>query len=245
MFRFFHEELIVESIKERWQRLQERVAQAASHAGRDPNEIQIMAVSKTMPLEKILEARDAGVTLFGENRIQEAMQKFGDQRQNFSDPDVSLHLVGHLQTNKARKALDLFDMIHSLDRVRLADVLSRIGQETNREVPILIEVNTSGEESKFGVAPNQALELTRQAASYPNLKILGFMTVGAWLPDPEEVRPCFQLLRKIRDRIATEKIANVSTDILSMGMTNDFEAAIEEGSTLIRIGTAIFGPRNT
>jgi pyridoxal phosphate enzyme (YggS family) len=239
----FYEIWLVDTIKDRWLRVQERASNAAIRAGRDPSSVRVMAVSKTMPLERIIEARDAGVILFGENRSQEAIQKFGSRRENFLAPDTELHLVGHLQSNKARKAFDLFDMIHSLDSLKLAEVLSRIAVETNRSVPVLIEVNTSGEESKFGVPPDQVLELVLETAAQPNIKLLGFMTVGAWLPDPEAVRPCFRRLRDIRDRIEAQKIPNISTSVLSMGMTNDFEVAIEEGSTMVRIGTAIFGPR--
>lgn len=203
-----------------------------------------MAVSKTQSLPRILEACDAGITLFGENRIQEALQKFGPGRTEFQVPGTKLHLIGHLQTNKARKALDLFDMIHSVDSFRLAETLSRIVQESDRTIPILIEVNTSGEESKYGVEPDEVLTLTEQVAALPGLRIQGYMTVGAWLPDPEAVRPCFRKLREIRDEIAARNIANIDTSMLSMGMTNDYQVAIEEGSTMVRIGTAIFGPRN-
>jgi pyridoxal phosphate enzyme (YggS family) len=235
----------VETLKERWHSVQERVAEAAIRANRDPDEIRIIAVSKTMPLERILEARDAGITRFGENRIQEAIQELGSHRENFPDSGVELHLVGHLQTNKARKALDIFDMIHSVDSLHLAETLSRVAQETYRTIPVLIEVNTSDEESKFGVPPERTMELVRQAAQLPNIEIQGLMTVGAWLSDPEKVRPCFAMLRELRDRIVEQHIPNVDLRVLSMGMTNDFEVAIEEGATLVRIGTAIFGPRNT
>ncbi len=232
------------SIKDRWQQVQENVAAAATRSGRDSKDIQIMAVSKTQLLPRILEACEAGITLFGENRIQEALQKFGPGRVQFQVPGTELHLIGHLQTNKARKALDLFDMIHSVDSLRLAETLSRITQESDRTIPVLIEVNTSGEESKFGIEPDQTADLTQQVAALPGLRILGFMTVGAWLPDPEAVRPCFRRLREIRDDIAARKIPNVDTGMLSMGMTNDYQVAIEEGSTMVRIGTAIFGPRD-
>jgi len=196
-----------------------------------------------VPLARILEARDAGITRFGENRIQEAIKKFGQHRQNFSDPAVELHLVGHLQTNKVRKALDLFDTIQSVDSMHLAEALSRIAKESNHTIPILLEVNTSGEASKFGIPPEQTLELVRRAAPLPGIEIRGLMTVGAWLPNPEDVRPCFRMLRELRDRIKAERIPNVGMGSLSMGMTNDFEVAIEEGATIVRIGTAIFGPR--
>ena len=232
------------SIKDRWQQVQEEVAKAAIRSGRDPIDIQIMAVSKTQPLARIHEACEAGITLFGENRIQEALQKFGPGRANFKVPNTELHLIGHLQSNKARKALDLFDMIHSVDSLRLAETLSRIAQESDCTVPVLIEVNTSGEESKFGIEPDHTLDLTQQAATLPGLRVLGFMTVGAWLPDPEAVRPCFRMLREIRDDIAARNIPNVDTGMLSMGMTNDYQVAIEEGSTMVRIGTAIFGSRD-
>jgi hypothetical protein len=173
------------------------------------------------------------------------LQKFGSHREHFPDSKAELHLVGHLQTNKVRKALELFDMIHSVDSVHLAETLSRVAVELNRLVPVLIEVNTSGETSKYGVIPDQVLDITGQAASFSNLHILGFMTVGVWLADPEQVRPCFQMLRKIRDMVESKHIPNVSTNILSMGMSNDFEVAIKEGSTLVRIGTAIFGARSS
>ena len=241
MFSFFGINA-VDTIKTRWQQVQDRVASAAIRSGRDPNDIRIMAVSKTVPLPQIIEAYDAGISLFGENRIQEAQQKFGTHRESLP-ASAELHLVGHLQTNKARKAHELFDMIHSVDSVNLTETLSRIASESNRRIPILIEVNTSGEDSKFGISPDQVLNFTRQVALFPNLQIQGFMTVGGWLPDPEQVRPCFQKLREIRDQVESLKIPNVNTEILSMGMTNDFEVAIEEGSTLVRIGTAIFGAR--
>jgi len=232
----------VDTIKARWQLVQDQVERAAQRSSRNPDDIRVMAVSKTVPLPQIREAHEAGITLFGENRVQEAQQKFGTHRENLPD-GVELHLVGHLQTNKVRKALELFDMIHSVDNMNLAETLSRIAVESNRRIPILIEVNTSGEESKFGVAPNLVLEFTGQVASFPNLQIQGFMTVGAWLPDPEQVRPCFHRLKKIADEVKAQNIPNVNTEVLSMGMTNDFEVAIEEGSTLVRIGTAIFGVR--
>ena len=232
----------MDTIKARWQLVQDQVERAAQRSSRNPDDIRVMAVSKTVPLPQIREAHEAGITLFGENRVQEAQQKFGTHRENLPD-GVELHLVGHLQTNKVRKALELFDMIHSVDNMNLAETLSRIAVESNRRIPILIEVNTSGEESKFGVAPNLVLEFTGQVASFPNLQIQGFMTVGAWLPDPEQVRPCFHRLKKIADEVKAQNIPNVNTEVLSMGMTNDFEVAIEEGSTLVRIGTAIFGVR--
>jgi pyridoxal phosphate enzyme (YggS family) len=234
----------VETLPDRWRNVQERVADAAIRAGRNPADIRIIAISKTMPLERILEAREAGITRFGENRIQEALRKFGAGREKFPDPSIEMHLVGHLQTNKARKALDLFDVIHSVDSLHLAETISRIAQETNRTVSVLVEVNTSEEESKYGVPAERALELVRQMAPLPNIAIQGLMTVGAWLPDPEEVRPCFVMLRKLRDRISEQHIPNLDIHELSMGMTNDFEVAVEEGATMVRIGTAIFGPRN-
>lgn len=233
----------METIRDRWQRVQERVGSAAIRAGRQPDDVEIVAVSKTVPLDRILEARDGGITRFGENRIQEAIQKFGQHRENLPGSAVELHLVGHLQTNKVRKAFDLFDMIHSVDSLHLAEALSRVAGESGRTIPILFEVNTSGEASKFGIAPDQVIELARQAAPLPHIEIRGLMTVGAWLPDPEAVRPCFRLLRELRDRIQAERIPDIGMDELSMGMTNDFEVAIEEGATIVRIGTAIFGPR--
>lgn len=216
----------------------DNVAAAAERSLRDALDVTLVAVTKTVPPERIAEAIRAGVTAIGENRIQEAERKFGAGL-----PPVKKHLVGHLQTNKARKALELFDMIQSLDSMRLAQELSSRCLATDSRADVLVEVNTSGEDSKYGFEPEQVVDAVGEMADLSGLRILGLMTVGAFLDDPGDVRPCFRRLRELRDEIEEAVIPGVSMEHLSMGMTNDFEVAIEEGSTMIRVGRAIFGDR--
>jgi pyridoxal phosphate enzyme (YggS family) len=215
-----------------------RIEAACERALRDPSDVRLVAVTKTVEVPAIAEAVEAGVTCIGENRVQEAARKFAAEL-----PPVEKHLVGHLQTNKAGKALELFDMIQSVDSVRLARELSRVCSSEGRFIDVLVEVNTSGEETKFGFEPGEAVGAIEEMADLPGLKVAGLMTIGAFLPDPEDVRPCFRRLRALRDEIEERVIPGVSMDHLSMGMTNDFEVAIEEGATIVRVGRAIFGER--
>jgi len=223
-----------------------RMEDAADRALRDPSDIKLVAVTKTVEPDLMAEAIEAGVTCIGENRIQEAEQKF-----TAALPAVEKHMVGHLQRNKVPKALELFDMIESVDSARLAREVSRRvagagdgqpGVKSGR-AEVLIEVNTSGEESKYGFEPDEVVGAVSELADLTGIRIRGLMTVGAFLPDPEDVRPCFRRLRELRDAIEEAVIPGVSMDHLSMGMTNDFEVAIEEGSTIVRVGRAIFGER--
>lgn len=225
---------IVDSVRE----VHDRIEAAASRALRDPSDVTLVAVTKTVEQAAIIEAIEAGVTCIGENRVQEAERKFDDEL-----PPVEKHLVGHLQTNKVRKALPLFDMIQSVDSVRLAREISTQCRAAGCDAAVLVEVNTSGEESKFGLEPEETLSAIEEMADLPGLKILGLMTVGAFLPDPEDVRPCFRRLRELRNAIEEAVIPGVSMEHLSMGMTNDYEVAIEEGATIVRVGRAIFGER--
>lgn len=224
------------TIQDRLARVRARILAAASRAGRDVSSVRLVAVSKTMPVEVIRQAVEAGVATLGENRVQEADQKIA------ALPGLaSWHLVGHLQTNKAKLAVRLFNLIHSLDSLKLAQELDRHGRQAGKEVRCLIEVNLGGEESKSGTREDEIRPLLEAAGRLPHLSIQGLMTIPPMLPDPEGVRPFFRRLRSLRDTLHAEgyRLAD-----LSMGMSHDFEVAIEEGATLIRIGTAIFGPRS-
>jgi hypothetical protein len=223
-------------------RVQERIAAAAKKAGRDPNGVSLMAVTKTMPPERIRAAYQAGLRLFGENRVQE----FTEKSDFIADlHGAEWHLIGHLQSNKAAKAATLFDAVDSIDSLRLAEKLDAAAQKAGRTVRVLIEVNVGGESAKSGVAPvsSEFEEMLRAAPDLKSLQIRGLMTVPPFTVSPEGARPYFSVLRLIRDEVANRKLPSVSMDELSMGMSHDFEIAIEEGSTCVRVGTAIFGAR--
>ena len=226
------------TIYENWEHVKERVAEAAIRVGREPSQIQIVAISKTMPFERIQEAVQAGINTLGENRVQEAWQKYQQLGKI-----ASWHLVGHLQTNKAKRALQIFDVIHSVDSLHLAEKINSHCEQLNRTVDVFVEVKTSDEPTKFGVAPEESAELVEKIANLPNIKLSGLMTLGKWTSNEREVRQCFKLLRKVKEKIESEKITSVFLPHLSMGMSGDFEWAIEEGATIVRIGTAIFGRR--
>lgn len=225
-------------IAKNWRRTKERVAEAALRSDRNPGDIEIIAVSKTFPGEIIKEAVDAGVPIIGENRIQEAWQKYQQVGKI-----VSWHLVGHLQTNKVKRALQIFDVIHSVDSLHLAEEINRRCEQMNRDVEVLLEVKTTDEPTKFGVNPDNAQELALKVASLPHLTLTGLMTIGKFTTNEKEVRECFQLLRKTKEHINASNEMSVKLRHLSMGMSNDFEWAIAEGATMVRIGTAIFGKR--
>jgi pyridoxal phosphate enzyme (YggS family) len=218
--------------------IRQRIEAASARSGRDPQSVRLMAVSKTVALERIREALEAGITLLGENYVQEAREKI---------PAIGhaaeWHMIGYLQTNKVKYVVNLFDWIHSVDRLELARELDKRAGQSNRRLNILIEVNVSGEESKNGMEPDAALELVRQVSLLPNISVRGLMTMPPYSDNPENSRPYFQALRKLRDEISAAAIPNIRMDELSMGMTDDFEVAIEEGTTIIRVGRAIFGKR--
>ncbi|MEI6610233.1 MAG: YggS family pyridoxal phosphate-dependent enzyme [Deltaproteobacteria bacterium] len=217
--------------------IKQRIAGAVKRAGRDPLAVKLMAVTKTVETERIGRAIDAGLTLLGENYVQEAKDKIA-----IIGNTAQWHMIGHLQTNKAKYAVKLFDCVHSVDRLELAQELDKRSGQINRKLNILIEVN-SGEESKSGIEKEETLELVRQVALLPNLTIRGLMTMAPYSDDPENSRPYFRALRELRDDINRAGIAGVRMEELSMGMTDDFEVAIEEGATIIRVGRAIFGQR--
>lgn len=217
--------------------IKQRIAAAAKRAGRNPLSIKLLAVTKTVKAERIGEAIAAGITLLGENYVQEAKDKIaiiGDA--------ARWHMIGHLQTNKAKYAVKLFDFIHSVDRLELAQELDKRARQINRRINILIEVN-SGEESKSGIEKKQALELVRQVALLPGLALHGLMTMAPYSDNPENSRPYFKALCALRDEVSRAGVAGVGMEELSMGMTDDFEVAIEEGATIVRVGRAIFGKR--
>jgi len=219
--------------------IRQRMAAAAERSGRNPADIQLMAVSKTVPPERICEALDAGITWFGENYVQEAREKIPAIDQN-----ASWHMIGHLQTNKVKYVVHLFHWIHSVDRLELAKELDKRAAQNQRTLKVLIEVNVSGEASKNGMEPSRVLEFVRQISVLPNLSVQGLMTMPPYSDNPEDARPFFIALRRLRDEIASENIPGVQMKELSMGMTDDFEVAIEEGATIIRVGRAIFGERH-
>ena len=231
------------SIADNIVRIRERITATARRSGRDPADVTLMGVSKTFPAELIREAYGSGIRVFGENRVQEFTGKANALRDL---PDAEWHLIGHLQSNKAVKAVELFSAVDSVDSVRLAERLNSFAEAAGKTLPVLIEINVGGEEAKSGIAPgSQELEqILRGAPQWNNLAIRGVMTVPPYTEDPEGARAYFRQLREIRDRTAARFLPVVSMDVLSMGMSHDFEVAIEEGSTCVRVGTAIFGERS-
>ncbi|MDD5723089.1 MAG: YggS family pyridoxal phosphate-dependent enzyme [Syntrophales bacterium] len=220
------------------QKIREEIAKAALRSGREPSAVRLMAVTKTVDDDRILEAIEAGVDIMGENYIQEAKRKIETM-----DVTVKWHMIGHLQSNKAKYAVRLFDMVHSVDRMGLAAELDKRSAAAGRVTSILIEVNVSGEESKRGVRSDDAPALVREIARLDNLSIRGLMTMPPWCDDPEDARPYFAALRELRDRIVAEEIPGIGMRELSMGMSGDYRVAVEEGATIVRVGTAIFGAR--
>ncbi len=213
-----------------------RIAAAASGAGRDPALVRLLAVSKTVPLEHIRAAVAAGQLLFGENYLQEARLKIAAL-----GPALSWHFIGHLQSNKAKAAVALFDVIHGVDRLKLAQAIDSAAANLGGIQKILLQVNLAGEASKSGAAPETVPGLLREIGRLPHLRVLGLMALPPWLADPEAVRPYFRALRELRDRLAA--CCGQPLPELSMGMSGDFEVAVAEGATLVRVGTAIFGSR--
>jgi pyridoxal phosphate enzyme (YggS family) len=211
------------------------IATACRKVNRDPEEVRLVAVSKTVGLERIREAVAAGQKIFGENYLQEAKDKIAALN------NMSWHLVGHLQTNKAKAAVALFDLIHAVDRIKLARELNAAAARLGKIQDVLIQVKQGGEDTKSGVAPDKALELVQEVARLPHLRLLGLMTMPPWFADPEEVRPFFRALRELRERL--RDLSGLPLMELSMGMSDDFAVAVEEGATLVRVGTAIFGRR--
>ena len=223
------------SVRENLLKVMERIEKAALRAGRDPGEIQLVAVSKTVEPARIQEAIEAGASVLGENYVQEAQKKI----KTMGRP-AAWHFIGHLQSNKAKVAVQLFDMIHSVDSVHLAEELNRRAAQADRRLRVLIEVNLSKEATKFGTDEEKLFTLARKAKDLDRLSLEGIMTMPPYFDSPEESRPYFVELRRWKERMERE---GIPVKELSMGMSNDFEVAIEEGATFVRVGTAIFGAR--
>jgi len=220
----------------------ERIATAAQRAGRRPEEIALMAVTKTHPPERIREAHAAGLRMFGENRVQE----FAGKAPALADlAGAEWHMIGHLQKNKAGKAAEIFGAVDSVDSLKLAEKLDAAARALNKKLSVLVEINVGGEAVKSGLAPDsrELDDMLRSAPRFEALEFRGLMTVPPYADDPERARPYFRVLRDLRDTIAARKFPAIRMDVLSMGMSHDFEVAIEEGSTCVRVGTAIFGER--
>lgn len=220
--------------------VRDRIADACLRAGRNVSEVKLVAVSKTHPAEVVQEAIDAGCTVFGENKVQEAEEKIIELDRDAAE----WHLIGHLQSNKARKAVQIFDVIHSLDSVELARRVERICEEEGRDLlPVLVQVDLAGEETKSGITEAELPELVEYLRSCRHLRFDGLMVLPPFFDEPEKTRPFFKRLRGIRERLAAENAFGERHGELSMGMSHDFEIAIEEGATIVRVGTAIFGER--
>ena len=219
-------------------RVQERVAAAARRAGRSPEEIRLVAVSKTVGAELVREAMAAGVKILGENYVQEAQKKI-----EAIGHGIAWHFIGHLQTNKAKVAARLFDLIHSVDSLSLAEELDKAAKKQGRILPVLLQISLSEETTKFGAKEREIFRMAESLATMEGIRVEGLMTMPPYFEDPEAARPYFGALRELSERLARQKIPRILMKELSMGMSNDFEVAIEEGATLVRVGTAIFGPR--
>lgn len=226
-------------LKENLAEVQSRVEQACKRAGRDVAEVTLIAVSKTKPITDLQEIYNAGVRDFGENKVQEMCDKM-----EIMPKDINWHMIGHLQRNKVKYIVGNVALIHSVDSYRLAEEINIQAKKKGIVVPILVEVNIADETTKFGVSKEDAMELVRQIASLDALSIKGLMTIAPYVVDPEENRAYFRKIKELSVDIDNQNIDNVSMDILSMGMTGDFEVAIEEGATMVRVGTGIFGKRD-
>jgi hypothetical protein len=227
------------SLKENWNEVEERIADACKKAGRDRSEVTLIAVSKTKPVPMLQEVYDLGAREFGENKVQELCDKI-----EVLPEDIRWHMIGHLQTNKVKYIVGRTALIHSVDSLHLAQEIEKQAAKRDVTVSILIEVNIAQEESKFGIRGDETLALVRQIAALPHIRIEGLMTIAPYVEDPEQNRPYFRRIRQLSVDIARENIDNVHMNVLSMGMTGDYTVAIEEGATMVRVGTGIFGERN-
>ena len=227
--------MVVENLAE----VEKHVCEACERAGRSRDEVTLIAVSKTKPVSMIQELLPGGTRDFGENKVQELMEKY-----EVLPKEIRWHLIGHLQRNKVKYIVDKAYLIHSVDSLRLAETISEESVKKGVTVPVLIEVNVAGEESKFGVSPEETEELVRAIAKLPAIQVKGLMTIAPYVENPEDNRVHFSKLKQLSVDIRNKNIDNVSMDVLSMGMTGDYQVAIEEGATMVRVGTGIFGERN-
>ena len=229
----------METIKKKLEKINEKIKKAALKANRSTEDIKLVAVTKTATVEQIKEAISAGVKTIGENKVQEAKGKY--QVLSADIADIEWHLVGHLQTNKVKYAIEIFDLIHSVDSIKLAEEIDKRSLQFGIMTNILVEVNVSGEETKYGIKPEEVEPFLKEISEFSRIKVRGLMTIAPIAEDKEEVRPYFRKLRELSEKIENKNIKNVKMDYLSMGMTDDFEVAIEEGANMVRIGRGIFG----
>jgi len=226
----------VETIKNNLEIINEKIKKAALKANKNPQEIKLVAVTKTATIEQIKEAISAGVKIIGENKVQEAKEKY-----QILSANIEWHLVGHLQTNKVKYAIEIFDFIHSVDSIKLAKEIDRRSLQFGMITNVLVEVNVSGEETKYGIKSEEIEPFLKEISEFSRIKVRGLMTIAPIAEDKEEVRPYFRKLRELSKEIKSKNIKNVKMDYLSMGMTDDFEVAIEEGANMVRIGRGVFG----
>lgn len=226
-------------ITEKLEQVKKNIRDACLAAGRDPGEVTLIAVSKTKPTELLQEAYDAGARDFGENKVQEIMDKYPQL-----PADIRWHMIGHLQRNKVKYIVDKAAMIHSVDSFRLAQTIEQEAVKHEVQVPILLEVNVAEEESKFGLKMDEVFPLIERIAEFPHIKVCGLMTIAPFVENAEENRMFFRQLKKLSVDIEAKNINNVSMSVLSMGMTGDYQVAVQEGATMVRVGTGIFGERN-
>ena len=226
-------------IRDQLHDVEKKIQAACERAGRKREEVTLIAVSKTKPVEVLQVAYDLGVRVFGENKVQELTEKY-----DALPRDIRWHMIGHLQTNKVKYIVEKAELIHSVDSLRLAQAIEKEAAKRERTVDILVEVNVAEEESKFGVRVDEVIPFIEKLALFSHIHVCGLMTIAPFVENPEENRPIFKNLHKLSVDIAHKNIDNVNVNILSMGMTNDYEVAIEEGATMVRVGTGIFGARD-
>lgn len=228
----------MQTIEQNIAQVRQNIKQAAEKAGRNPDDILLLAVSKTKPVEQIKEAVACGCTALGENKVQEIMDKYEPMGEG-----VHWHLIGHLQTNKVKYIIDKVDCIHSVESIRLAEEIEKRAAAKDKVMDILVEVNIAQEESKFGIAVDAVESFLQELSNFPHIRVRGLMTVAPFVENPEENRGYFRKMRELLVDINAKKIHNINMDVLSMGMTGDYMVAIEEGATIVRVGTGIFGER--
>ncbi|MFB6279831.1 MAG: YggS family pyridoxal phosphate-dependent enzyme [Salinibacter sp.] len=238
------EQIRPEAVAERVQSVRERIAQACERVGRSPDEITVVAISKTFPLRAIESGRAAGIDHFGENRARQLRDKAGERPGTFEGGEIKWHMVGHLQRNKAKFVARHADWFDALDSPRLAKELNKRAAKNDRGMPCLVQVNITGDEQKYGLDPDETHDYLDHCAQYDHLAVKGLMALGSFVDDPEDVRGEFQRMRELFETYDATGNPQVDMQELSIGMSNDFEVAIEEGSTMVRLGTSIFGPRD-
>ena len=226
-------------VAENYRYVLKKVEEACVRSGRDPKDVTLIAVSKTKPVEDLKEAYQLGIRTFGENKVQELTEKY-----EVLPKDIHWHMIGHMQRNKVKYIIDKVDLIHSVDSIRLAETIDKEAQKHDLIANILVEVNVAKEESKFGLMPEEVPAFVEQISKFSHIRVKGLMTIAPFVENPEDNRPVFAHLRKLSVDIAKKNIDNITMSILSMGMTNDYQVAIEEGATMVRVGTGIFGARD-